>query len=107
MVDAPIAIDSIWKSLHMLHKAQEEESLIVAMNCDQALRELARHPRTTFDECRNIIIKAADKAGISLFITHKDRSFDEWRADIRAVYNGIKEEQDDYLDEADRFILAT
>jgi hypothetical protein len=107
MVDAPIAIDSIWKSLHMLHKAQEEESLIVAMNCDQALRELARHPRTTFEECRNIIIKAADKAGISLFITHKDRSFDEWRADIRAVYNGIKEEQDDYLDEADRFILAT
>lgn len=91
---APIALDSIYKSLHchMMSTTPVEE--IVCGNVDGALRELARHPRSVFETEAAVIRKACESAGIRHLIKRIDYDYIMWWEILKDDFTPEKEEED-------------
>lgn len=87
VVDAPIELASIFKSMHMMHKAQEDERMITSLNVTQGLRELARWPENVFNQHHETIQQACNLANLP--VTGLDRSYASWRKEIEDTYHGI------------------
>ncbi|APG76860.1 hypothetical protein [Beihai picorna-like virus 52] len=75
---APLALDSIYKSLHCQLASETDVLTRLSGNGDQALRELARHSREVFEENRRIICEAFREMGILNLLSHADTSYGEW-----------------------------
>lgn len=85
IIDAPIEVESLFKSLHMLHRIpQEDHELITALNVTQALRELARYPEEVWSLHIDNIRKAVRRA--ELLVVDIDRSYKSWREEIELKY---------------------
>lgn len=89
VVDAPIELESIFKSMHMMHKNHQEAELVTSLNVTQGLRELARWDKATFDYYAPLIRKACKK--IDLEVVDIDRPFDSWREEIVCKYNNVEQ----------------
>jgi len=92
IVHAPIEPDSIMKSLHCLHKPQEDEWLILKNNIVQGLRELSRHPKEVFEYYRSRIHEAVQLAN-GPYIPETTLSYDAWCLDIENRHFLVLEEE--------------
>lgn len=74
---APLALDSIFKSLHCQMRSTTHPLDITIQVVDNALRELARHPQKVFEEYATYIRTAVERLGIphsipKLYYTQRD-----------------------------------
>jgi hypothetical protein len=104
MVDAPIEIDSIFKSLHMMHRINEDPNLVVSLNVTQGLRELARWDRDVFEKYVGVIRSACEKE--KLQVTDLYRTYDSWREEILLKYKEAPEPMGLQLEEIDRHMCV-
>ena len=85
VIDAPIEIASILKSMHMLHSSKGDLEMITSLNVTQGLRELARWPQDVFDKYQSLIKVAC--ADALLPVKDIDRTYESWRREIVATYH--------------------
>jgi len=75
---APLELDSIYKSLHCQMISATNAIDITVGNVEQALRELALHPREVYDAEADIIRSACIAAGIDNYIQYLSYSYGDW-----------------------------
>lgn len=75
---APIALDSIYKSLHCYMESKTPVDDIIIGNVDNALRELARHDEQTFNEERAVIYGVLAEYGMLHMSKYILTTYQEW-----------------------------
>lgn len=96
---APIEPNSVFKSLHNFHTSQEFPWAILSGNVSQGLRELARHPRTVFEDAQGRISRAYARASPSTAPGDLDWTYDQWQRDIHQRYVNKIPESNNFIDD--------
>lgn len=94
---APIHEDSIWKSVFCFKKSSTPALEVLVMNVSGAMRELARHERSVFEELGGDIRAACVSYGIDNMVTHLGLSYDGWQEILRmGLHAGGKQPEEEF-----------
>lgn len=100
---APIALDSIMKSLHCYMKSRTIVDDIMVQNLNGAFRELARHDRATFEEYSNKLRRACAAMDFTHLVKSIDYSYDDWYSILKEDY--VSPGSGDLLDSTDEGLV--